>query len=230
MSDIEWLRKVDRFLAWGKSEDERIKGDLAAVRQKYDPKQGVARQIQLAFQSGDKSAVEKLMVDNHWEGHEQKIELDTTPIVPAKFRMSKNGGLEINHRVEFDSKPAKVDTWYDRNSRSWVTQTLNAAGDQIGDSSYAGTKEGSKHDHDYHLRQAGLHPEMIKAQQNAVEVPSVRGLNHPTGALSKAERVLQVAHTMHGKSTHAIAKAVAERHHDISVANASYYLRKSGSK
>ena len=42
----------------------------------------------------------------------------------------------------FDTKPAKIDSWYDRRSRVWVVQTLNAAGDQLGDASYAGTKLG----------------------------------------------------------------------------------------
>ena len=32
--------------------------------------------------------------------------------------------------------------WYDRASRSWVVQTLDAAGNQIGDADYVGTVEG----------------------------------------------------------------------------------------
>ncbi|CAB5224476.1 AdoMet_MTases domain containing protein [uncultured Caudovirales phage] len=40
-----------------------------------------------------------------------------------------------------------VDTWYDRPTRSWVTQRLDAEGNQIGDASYDGTQEDAKRSH-----------------------------------------------------------------------------------
>lgn len=40
-----------------------------------------------------------------------------------------------------------VETWYDRSTRSWVTQTKNADWDQIGDASYSATKRAAHHEH-----------------------------------------------------------------------------------
>jgi hypothetical protein len=40
-----------------------------------------------------------------------------------------------------------VDTWYDSGSRSWVTQRLDAKGNQIGDANYDGTQDDAKISH-----------------------------------------------------------------------------------
>lgn len=37
----------------------------------------------------------------------------------------------------------KVDRWYDRKSRSWVIQKLDANGYQIGDAEHSGTRRGA---------------------------------------------------------------------------------------
>ena len=34
----------------------------------------------------------------------------------------------------------KVDKWYDRKTRSWIIQTLDAEGNQIGDATYVGSR------------------------------------------------------------------------------------------
>jgi hypothetical protein len=44
--------------------------------------------------------------------------------------------LKLPERPAFDRRPVKVDRWYDRKTRCWVVQTLNAAGDQLGDATY----------------------------------------------------------------------------------------------
>ena len=38
--------------------------------------------------------------------------------------------------------PVKVDSWYDRRTRSWITLLLDCHGNQVGDSHYNGTKAG----------------------------------------------------------------------------------------
>jgi len=44
-----------------------------------------------------------------------------------------------------------VDTWYDRQTRSWVTQLLNEEGNQIFDAFYAGNKEDALYDHKFYI-------------------------------------------------------------------------------
>lgn len=46
-----------------------------------------------------------------------------------------------------DVEDGTVDTWYDSGSRSWVTQRLDAEGNQIGDANYDGTQEDAKRSH-----------------------------------------------------------------------------------
>jgi hypothetical protein len=41
-----------------------------------------------------------------------------------------------------DDTIASVEAWYDRHTRSWVIQRRNAAGDQLADADYVGTKAG----------------------------------------------------------------------------------------
>jgi len=36
-----------------------------------------------------------------------------------------------------------VVTWYDRQSRSWITQIIDPDGNQIGEADYSGRREGS---------------------------------------------------------------------------------------
>lgn len=45
---------------------------------------------------------------------------------------------------------AKIDSWYDRHTRSWVIQKKDAEGNQIGAADYAGTKA----DRDAYIRDA----------------------------------------------------------------------------
>ena len=40
-----------------------------------------------------------------------------------------------------------VDTWYDRDSKAWVTQRLDAEGNQVGDANYDGTQDDAKISH-----------------------------------------------------------------------------------
>lgn len=40
-----------------------------------------------------------------------------------------------------------VDTWYDRQSRNWVTQTFDADGNQIADAEYSGDRKSAQIDH-----------------------------------------------------------------------------------
>lgn len=47
--------------------------------------------------------------------------------------------------VEFDTKVATIDAWYDRHTRDWCIQKLNADGYQVGDSIRVGTKEDRDH-------------------------------------------------------------------------------------
>ena len=44
-------------------------------------------------------------------------------------------------RVELDTKPHHVEMWYDRSTRCWITQLMNAAGDQLGDAYYCHAKQ-----------------------------------------------------------------------------------------
>jgi hypothetical protein len=44
---------------------------------------------------------------------------------------------------------AFVDTWYDRGTRSWVTQVKDAEGNQIADALYAGNAPDARADHSY---------------------------------------------------------------------------------
>lgn len=39
----------------------------------------------------------------------------------------------------------KVDRWYDRRTRSWVVQTLDGEGNQVGDAYYTGVKSDAIH-------------------------------------------------------------------------------------
>ncbi|TVY09920.1 hypothetical protein [Paenibacillus cremeus] len=39
-----------------------------------------------------------------------------------------------------EQKPAKVDKWYDRGTRSWVVQLKDHEGNQIGDAIYVASK------------------------------------------------------------------------------------------
>jgi len=40
-----------------------------------------------------------------------------------------------------DPIPTKVDSWYDRRTRSWIVQLMDEEGNQIGDAYYTGIKE-----------------------------------------------------------------------------------------
>lgn len=50
---------------------------------------------------------------------------------------------------------ATVEMWYDRCTRSWVIQRRNAAGDQVGNADYVGTKAGAIHVRDQRRREVG---------------------------------------------------------------------------
>lgn len=39
--------------------------------------------------------------------------------------------------------PVRVERWYDRRLLMWVTRTVDADGNQIGDATYSGTKAGA---------------------------------------------------------------------------------------
>jgi hypothetical protein len=43
--------------------------------------------------------------------------------------------------VEYDEIAHKVESYYDRQTRSWVSFLVNRRGDQLGDASYDGTKD-----------------------------------------------------------------------------------------
>jgi len=40
----------------------------------------------------------------------------------------------------FDEKPAKIEKWYDRKTRSWVIELQNKEGFQLGNAEYVATK------------------------------------------------------------------------------------------
>lgn len=44
--------------------------------------------------------------------------------------------------TEIDLSIKQIAYWYDRGTQSWVVQSLNADGDQVGDADYCGTKAG----------------------------------------------------------------------------------------
>lgn len=46
-----------------------------------------------------------------------------------------------------------VETWYDRRSRNWITQTKDAAGNQISDATYTGNRISANLAHAEHARQ-----------------------------------------------------------------------------
>ena len=46
--------------------------------------------------------------------------------------------------IEYDETIVKVDTWYDRHQRIWVTQLKNKDGYQIGNAIYSFNKEEAK--------------------------------------------------------------------------------------
>lgn len=43
-----------------------------------------------------------------------------------------------------DSRPTSTRRWYDRNTQSWVVQTLDQYGTQMGDATYIGVRGGGK--------------------------------------------------------------------------------------
>lgn len=43
------------------------------------------------------------------------------------------GGLTWGEQPKADEVIVRVERWYDRTSRCWIIQGLNAAGDQVGD-------------------------------------------------------------------------------------------------
>lgn len=47
------------------------------------------------------------------------------------------------------AKKLTVRTWYDRQSRNWISQVVNEKGWQIGDSIYDGTKAAAQRSHEY---------------------------------------------------------------------------------
>ena len=51
--------------------------------------------------------------------------------------------LNLEH-TEIDETIVKVETWYDRHQRIWVTQLKNKDGYQIGNTIYSFTKEEAK--------------------------------------------------------------------------------------
>lgn len=48
---------------------------------------------------------------------------------------------------EFDETPAKIEKWYDRKTRSWIVQTKNKNGDQLGNAEYFGTKQEAENEY-----------------------------------------------------------------------------------
>jgi hypothetical protein len=48
-----------------------------------------------------------------------------------------------------------VDTWYDRLTRSWITQTKDAESNQVGEAQYAGNKPDRDNDIVFAIRENG---------------------------------------------------------------------------
>lgn len=52
--------------------------------------------------------------------------------------------MKFNFNLEgeppFDNRPAKIEKWYDRKTRSWVVELQNKDGCQLGNASYVATK------------------------------------------------------------------------------------------
>jgi len=59
-----------------------------------------------------------------------------------------------------------VETWYDRHTRSWVTQTLDADRNQIGEADYSGCRENRDFCHDRRVKaEGGKAPERVSANE-----------------------------------------------------------------
>ena len=46
----------------------------------------------------------------------------------------------------------KVETWWDDQSRNWITQTMDKDGCREGDAAFSGSKRGAQLDHNSHVR------------------------------------------------------------------------------
>jgi len=66
----------------------------------------------------------------------------------------------------------------------------------------------------------------VHAELKPVSALKVAGITHPTQTSSKADIVQAMIHRMPSSSAHAIAKAVAAEHSNITYANAAYYANK----
>ena len=47
-----------------------------------------------------------------------------------------------------------VDTWWDRQSRNWITQILDSEGNQQGEALFSGTRKDAEHDHKVAIQMA----------------------------------------------------------------------------
>jgi len=77
------------------------------------------------------------------------------------FRSEGSGGALKSDlkpkKNELDTKVAggSVETWYDKGTRSWVTQTKDAEGNQVGEAEYTGRgKASAKNAHDFAVSEA----------------------------------------------------------------------------
>jgi hypothetical protein len=89
-----------------------------------------------------------------------------------------------------------------------------------------GTKGKSSSPHPEKPTDHAAHFVAVQGVHKPSETKKISGINHPSGGMSKANMVLAVAHMMPHATAHAIAKAVHERHPEITYANGFYYARK----
>jgi hypothetical protein len=87
--------------------------------------------------SGNSIEVESSANDRTYE-----IDPVKTPAPAAEPVIPKGSAKRVTNVED-----GTVDTWYDSGSRSWVTQRLDAEGNQIGDANYDGTQEDAKRSH-----------------------------------------------------------------------------------
>lgn len=102
--------------------------------------------------------------------------------------------LLIPAKPDFDSRPAKVERWYDRRTKCWVVTTTNAAGDQLGDATYVHSKREALLDEKWRLGDiaAGMTAEVANGEATSLKLGDLRvvGNEMPPAKLLKALAVI----------------------------------------
>lgn len=73
--------------------------------------------------------------------------------------------------------PVSLDSWYDRSTRSWVVQTLDTYGNQVGDADYCGTR--GQRDACMEARKADLQADMVAGGEFPIVTDEVLATRRP---------------------------------------------------